>query len=837
MKGSILNILCLIVSFISLTKGQSGKLLKHRNSSRNILNSTILLVDLLFDIDFESRITVHNESTKVNRNTILEKSKNYAVDQCYAAINSYTKYMRQDPYKKMQLYSFSDIADVGDYSGCQELTSHAEWNYINVNLTKLPVDVRFGLCFPKECTQVMMNQAADSLSAITFKLVQTIGWITDIEFIRKQRLGAEVSFIQPKAWRETQIKNKSIGAIAVLALMSLYAGLVISLSLLLHWQRPSKNSWENKKYVPNEKESFLSGDGYYTGNTTPSDYYDSIRDPINFPNDSREVSQTDPFILGFSPRKQSTPMHQIPTKYVSITPRSDNMTTEESTDISAQKDHKKSQIIVRNKFKGSFWENIINCFSIQRNITSLHMPINKFKEDEDLAFIDGMRVLTMLWVILSLTAVYTLISNLSDPIMIFVYFQGYPFAFLAGCFITPELFVFYIFFLGFIYMARFYDLNGGIGFTDYIRFYIHRFLKLAPMYYLVFFFSWFLYPLIFTNPGWFVSERFSKNCEEEWPFVLTFLNNFIPFFTQALNGCYYWPYVIPNDMILHLFFPFLVILYKKRRTLFYITNIALLVGGCLLDFYITIKNRLRVGILTFEDYYLYSCFYNKPYTKLPILACGMGMGAFYLRLIKYKQASDEDQKKKFPLIHFMNNSLLFAILLYAYAFCVINFINIIQVSSNRNGYSWGMNQNGIFFALSRFGYISGIMAVILNILTGKGRYIKVLLSYYLWRPLARLNFTAYLIFPLVIGAAIFNTKTSLYVTYISIIPSMFSCIILTYTFALFAFLLFEKPMENLKNYIKFLIFGDESLLFDPNKNKLETLSQSVTVEDLAKKKM
>ena len=122
-----------------------------------------------------------------------------------------------------------------------------------------------------------------------------------------------------------------------------------------------------------------------------------------------------------------------------------------------------------------------------------------------------MRVLTMFWVLLALSAVYILIVNCKDLYLIFGYFQTIAFACLASSLITPELFIFFIYFLGFIWMARFYDSNKGIGPLDYAKIYIHRFWKLAPMYYLVFFFTWQVYPLLSDKPGWVITERFSKN--------------------------------------------------------------------------------------------------------------------------------------------------------------------------------------------------------------------------------------------------------------------------------------------------------------------------------------
>jgi len=62
-----------------------------------------------------------------------------------------------------------------------------------------------------------------------------------------------------------------------------------------------------------------------------------------------------------------------------------------------------------------------------------------------------------------------------------------------------------------------------------------------------------------------------------------------------------------------------VIVYKKNRKIFWVLMSIALLAGLFINALITLKYDLRVGILTFEDYYLYSYLYNKPYTKLPIV--------------------------------------------------------------------------------------------------------------------------------------------------------------------------------------------------------------------------
>lgn len=354
------------------------------------------------------------------------------------------------------------------------------------------------------------------------------------------------------------------------------------------------------------------------------------------------------------------------------------------------------------------------------------------------------------------------------------YFNTYAFALIVSGIITPDLFIFFIYFLGFIWMARFYDSNGGIGAIDYIKIYAHRFFKLAPIYYFMFFFGWFLYPLLFSSASWFVSERMFKNCEDQWWSVLLFTNNLVPFFTKCLEGCYYWPYVVPNDMMLHIFFPLWIIIFKRSKFAFYAVCTLLFGVGFFINAYITAKNDLRVGIFTFEDYYLYSSLFNKPYTKFPSVSCGMLMGAFYLRLMNYRKAEVEEKKREFWVIDFVHHSRIVTLCLYIYSITMMNFITGVTLTANRNGYNWTMNQNITFFVLSRLGYVTSVMAAITILLTGKGYIVKKFLSQPLWRPFSRLSYIVYLSMPLVINAGYYATNVQMFVNYTRSTVSMVS---------------------------------------------------------------
>ena len=299
-----------------------------------------------------------------------------------------------------------------------------------------------------------------------------------------------------------------------------------------------------------------------------------------------------------------------------------------------------------------------------------------------------------------------------------------------------------------------------------------------------------------------------NNCENDWPFVLTFLNNLIPFFNKALEGWYYWPYVIPNDVMIHIFFPMLVIIYHKNKVIFWILNLILLLFGFGINAYITLKHSLRVGVLTFENHFLFAYLLNKPYTKFPAVVLGASMGVFYLNWWKYQKSDVRTRSEKFIILNCIHKSKCLWILLYIYSIITMIAVVALPFFANLNGYAWAMVSNAIFFAVSRFFYITSIMAIIIAILIGRGKILKSLLSIYFFTPLSKLTFVVYLIFPLIIGAGYFDTSGDISASFTKAIMSMISNTILCYLFAFFLYLIWQKPIANLWNLIYFYWIKD-----------------------------
>ena len=112
------------------------------------------------------------------------------------------------------------------------------------------------------------------------------------------------------------------------------------------------------------------------------------------------------------------------------------------------------------------------------------------------------------------------------------YFNTFAFALIVSAIMAPDFYIFLIYFLAFVKVCRYYDKNQGISQKSWLLIYTDRFLRLAPMYYIIFFIGWWIFPFLSKNSGWFVTERLFMKCDEHWPYVLLMINTLVPWFTK-----------------------------------------------------------------------------------------------------------------------------------------------------------------------------------------------------------------------------------------------------------------------------------------------------------------
>ena len=168
-------------------------------------------------------------------------------------------------------------------------------------------------------------------------------------------------------------------------------------------------------------------------------------------------------------------------------------------------------------------------------------------------------------------------------------------------------------------------------FGTYLKMVLFRYMRLAPIYYLVFLVSWQVGPYFGSGPCWFTYEKGFANCGEYWWSVFTMTINFIPEYVIANEGCYYWGWFPACEIQLFLVLPWIIyaIISIKSKAAQAIVVILGILIGIGINFYVIWANNMATGLFAPQDIYIFHIFVNKPYTKLHAVFIGIGTALAY----------------------------------------------------------------------------------------------------------------------------------------------------------------------------------------------------------------
>jgi len=201
-----------------------------------------------------------------------------------------------------------------------------------------------------------------------------------------------------------------------------------------------------------------------------------------------------------------------------------------------------------------------------------------------------------LWLIAAQTAMYISTLSARNIYVMRECFMTYPFTLVATGNQAPHIIIMILYVTSFLKLHSYTKENKFTAYV-YFKIYIHRFCTFAPLYYFLFFAGWAIIPLLSNKAGWYVAGRFFESCNEQVWSVLLFINQLWPYFTSCSEGCYYWPYIIPNDMLLFLFFPLFVVAYQRNKVIFYVSTILFMGIGLSAMATVAYLNDLRVGAI------------------------------------------------------------------------------------------------------------------------------------------------------------------------------------------------------------------------------------------------
>ncbi|EFO27287.2 hypothetical protein LOAG_01188 [Loa loa] len=282
--------------------------------------------------------------------------------------------------------------------------------------------------------------------------------------------------------------------------------------------------------------------------------------------------------------------------------------------------------------KQNWFLKVLLAFSVCTNGQNI---LRTEKQSNQIHCLHGTRVLSMFWIILGHSYYYIISSLTVDnllPAMI-----AFPQKVFNLIIVQAPLAVDSFFYLSgmltsYLFMEKF-KAEAAKGRSIYSidmwsLFYIHRYIRLTPIYLMIMVLDVTLFTHFFDGPFWRPIE--ANYCRRSWWTNLIYMNNFL---LQDVEVCMGWTWYMANDMQFHIFSPVLLILLYKNQLVGIIIALSLITMSSLIHLFIILANNyppapiLTAKLQLVQDLSTYwPDVYVKPYIRCSPYIIGILVG-------------------------------------------------------------------------------------------------------------------------------------------------------------------------------------------------------------------
>ncbi|XP_033118022.1 nose resistant to fluoxetine protein 6-like [Anneissia japonica] len=427
------------------------------------------------------------------------------------------------------------------------------------------------------------------------------------------------------------------------------------------------------------------------------------------------------------------------------------------------------------------------CFSLLINGSK----ILKAKQGEgSLGALNGIRVLSLWWVILGHTYIFPerLFSN---PTIIVDILSRFTFQAIGNATFSVDSF-FFLSGLLVTYLTLKYLRNNN-GKLNWVMFYVHRYLRLTPVYMLVIFIYATLTPYFSTGP--FYSIVFDPNpapginsqttlCQDYWWTNLLYINNLYP--SNSDGECFGWGWYLANDMQFFIISPFVIyLLYHYFFAgvvawgVLLITSFGSLIG-------LSIKYHITanpLSVILGQTNIGADKIYVQPWARIPPYLVGMAVG-----YILYKYLGRVRMRHHITIMGWMAATGTGLAVVYG-------------LYGSYNGKLLSDGASVVYITLSRFSWAVALAWVAFACATGYGGPVNSLLSWSVWIPLARISYCAYLLHPIIMFVFYYSLPTLIYFSDFLLIYFFLGHVVLSYAAAFVLSVCSEAPFMALEKLL------------------------------------
>eukprot|EP00054_Salpingoeca_dolichothecata_P030999 m.257608 g.257608 ORF g.257608 m.257608 type:complete len:554 (-) comp26757_c1_seq24:24-1685(-) len=430
--------------------------------------------------------------------------------------------------------------------------------------------------------------------------------------------------------------------------------------------------------------------------------------------------------------------------------------------------------------------NVIQCLSLLRNWKSL---VNTKQNPRNISCINGLRALTACWIVFS----HVTEIEFFHPGM--EMWQGqeiahrFAFAWLVNP-VPPETFFLIGGFL--VGLKCLQHLNRTTPQNKplwILGLYLHRFVRVAPPYYVVLLFIATVGKYLSTGPWWYLFEQKANQCAENWFFHVAFVDNYFP-----ESSCLIWSWFLANDMQFFLLAPFALLVFYNSARKGYLLLLSALIAFVGFTTYIAFTNKLNAsqhfGKVRPGAGNAQKLVYLPAYARVPPYIVGLLLSFLYHQYLKCSR-------------NFMLPRMVVLVGYLASLVCL--FLTVFGIHEATFG-SRSQLVDALYIGFSRPVWGVCVGFIIFTCATGQAATVNGFLGHPYFIPLARVSFSLYLVHVTVIEFFFTTQPSAFTIVDVTILFKCCAFLFISLITATIFFLLVERPLTQFLGFL--LLMGE-----------------------------
>lgn len=396
------------------------------------------------------------------------------------------------------------------------------------------------------------------------------------------------------------------------------------------------------------------------------------------------------------------------------------------------------------------------------------------------ASLNGIRVLSLLWIMCGHSAQYPIITSLDNYKNWKKTFESSPlyvFSLSGPVFLAVDTFLL----LGGLLSARsllssINRANDTLGPNVVAHYLFNRIKRIQPLHIFIMCLTMGLISVVHWGPYWFPFVTTIMDCKSYWWANLLLVSNLLP----VHKICVPWTWYLSLDFQCYTTTPLLVYLYRLNRGVFVVVAGGLLLATTVTSSVVTALWHLPVFQTTIMRSDKYVFYYLRPYTRYGPFLIGIVTGIYLTT-------------KKSPLLHQKWKAVVGWLCCFSIMALLVGLAYILREAPSHPSVPHALYQG-----LHRPLWALATTWIILACEEGYGGFIKSFLSSRFWMPLSNISFACYLTHPVFIIIYTGLQETPIHYSDINFMYLFLGNLVLTLVVGFVFSVLVEKPYVLLK---------------------------------------